>query len=143
VAAVSADRAKTAAAFIHGEGRTVVVPHRVAWQLVERAGLGSYATETRGRDEEVDNVLMALRIAARVWEQDCTSATSGSRLAEVAEVPAPSGLMSTKQAADRLDITDRAVRLACRQGRLPALREGRSYRIDPAHLEHYRTQRAS
>lgn len=43
-------------------------------------------------------------------------------------------LMTYRQAAQVLGVTDRTLRTLVREGRLPAVRFGRSVRIDPADL---------
>lgn len=119
-----------------GKTGLVWLPPDIAWNLVTRAGLGDYALEQRGRDVDVDDALMALRIAAQVHVRDVTSAT-GSRVDPSPEAPPPSAAMSTFEAAERLGISDRAVRLACSTRRLPATQVGGRWRIEPTDVAAY------
>lgn len=122
------------------QGPTVMVPARVAAWLEVRAGLSSVRARARGNDPEVDAVLLALRIAGLAWR---TSAT-GSEVEPEPEVPRESSQwLSTGQAAGLLGITDRAVRLAIREGRLEAQQVAGRYRISRPNFEHYRAARAA
>ncbi|MFE5293003.1 helix-turn-helix domain-containing protein [Isoptericola sp. NPDC056618] len=122
------------------EGPAVVVPARVAAWLDARANLSALRMKSRGADPEVDDVLLGLRVAALAWR---TSAT-GSAVDPEPEVPRESSQwLSTGQAANLLGITDRAVRLAIREGRLVAEQVAGRYRISRANVEHYRAARAA
>jgi excisionase family DNA binding protein len=46
-------------------------------------------------------------------------------------------LLTYRQAAQVLGVTDRTLRTLVREGRLPAVRFGRSVRIDPADLRRF------
>lgn len=141
---MSRDRPRPVSAFVHGaDGPVVVVPARIAWELVERAGLRTFADRSRGRDEERDNVLRGLIFLAQWWAQEGSASASGSTVDAPAEVAPRSVSMSTRQAADQLGVTDRAVRLACASGRLPAAQTDGRWRIAPADLEHYRRARVA
>ncbi|WP_171467684.1 helix-turn-helix domain-containing protein [Cellulosimicrobium sp. 72-3] len=122
------------------QGPAVMVPARVAAWLEVRAGLSSVRAKARGTDPEVDAVLFALRMAGLAWR---TSAT-GSEVEPEPEVPRESSQwLSTGQAAELLGITDRAVRLAIREGRLDAEQVAGRYRISRPNFEHYRAARAA
>ncbi|MGW0456045.1 helix-turn-helix domain-containing protein [Gordonia sputi] len=125
--------------YIHGEhGRIVVVPGRVAAWLEKRCGLNELRVSVRGCDSEVDSVLMALRLAALEWR----SAATGTETTASAEPPAISeAWVTTTQAAGMLGISDRAIRKAIAENRIPATRVGNAWRIAREDLEHYRAAR--
>lgn len=119
-------------AYIHGGPVPVVImPARVSAWLERHADLNRIRVENRGNDPEVDSVLVALRLAALAWR---TSTTGSSQAAEPEELPA---LMSTAQVADHLDVTDRAVRHAIKEGRLKAHRDGSRWKVAIEDLIHY------
>jgi excisionase family DNA binding protein len=62
---------------------------------------------------------------------------------DIAEVgPRLEQWLSPAQVADRLWITDRAVRLACQQGRMAGELVGNRWRITEAAVESFKTERA-
>lgn len=136
---MSAPRYRPPEQYVHGGGEVVIVPARVAAWLSRHASLDRIRTEVRGTDAEVDAVLVALRVSALYW---LTSAT-GSDVVPEPEVAAPSKRMSTTQAAGRLGITDRAVRLAIAESRLPAEQVAGRWQINRSDVEHYRAARAA
>jgi excisionase family DNA binding protein len=119
-------------AYLHGGPVPVVImPARVAAWLEVRAGLNDLRVDHRGRDAEVDSVLVALRTSALAWR---TSVTGSIQAAEPEKLPA---LLSTQQVADHLDLTDRAVRHAIKEGRLKAHRDGTRWKVTREDLAHY------
>lgn len=123
--------------YVHTAG--VHVPLRIASLLFRRAGLEQYHLTHRGQDPEADAVIAALKLADRRWRASVgvtdtrkpTEATPRSKWLKAAEV------------ADQLGVTAAAVRLACRQERLPAeLVDGR-WRISREDFEHYRGSRSA
>src|SRR4051794_16717822 len=131
-------RARPPEAYVHGiNGPAAVVPGRVAAWLNARGGLNELRMRIRGEDPEVDAVLVALSVAGTAW---LTSAC-GTGDASAPEVPPQSTWLTTTEAADRLGLTDRAIRLACSTGRLPAERAGGRWRISREDVEHYRAAR--
>lgn len=136
---VSAPRYRGPEQYVHGGGAVVVVPARVASWLLRHAQLDRVRAEVRGADPEVDAVLVALTVSGLHWR----TAATGSDVAPEPEVGAPSQWMSTTQASDSLGITDRAVRLAIRDQRLPAEQVGGRWRISREDVEHYRAARAA
>lgn len=119
------------------DGRAVIVPARVAL-LVERY-FGAAAWQ-RLRDElyvrrdvEACEVLRALHAEALLVRESVTcapSASCGSTVAERAEVAAPSSVMTTTDVAIEAGCTDRAVRMAAREGRLLGRLEDRRWVFD-------------
>lgn len=132
---------KPPGAYLHGDGPAcvVIVPARVAAWLATRTNLRNVRISARGTDPEVYAVLHDLHRAALAWR---TSA-AGSVDAPVPEEPRPSEWGSTTQAAGLLGITDRAVRLAVREGRLPAQQVAGRWRVTREDVEHYRAARAA
>ncbi|MDQ0865723.1 helix-turn-helix domain-containing protein [Arthrobacter globiformis] len=122
-------------AYVHGlNGPVVVIPARVCAWLERYARLNEVRIQERGSDPEVDAVLVAVRLAALTWR---TTAT-GTPVAAKPEVdPDLKQWMSTGQAADKLGITDRAVRLAIQEQRLHANNINGRWRITQEDLQHF------
>lgn len=133
--------AKPPGAYLHGDGPAciVIVPARIANWLATRTNLSEVRINSRGTDPEVYAVLAALHRAGLAWR---TSATGSSAPAEP-EAATPSKWMSTTQAALQLGVTDRAIRLAIGQHRLPAENLDGRWRITREDLEHYRAARTT
>lgn len=123
-------------AYLHGGPNPVtIVPARVAAWLSRHANLSQIRIENRGNDQEVDSVLVALHHAALAWR---TSVTGSDQAPEAEELPR---WITVKEAADLLDLTDRAVRLACQEGRLKARQEQGQWRIAQEDFIHYQNAR--
>lgn len=118
-------------------GPEVVVSGRAAAWLLRYAGLNEYHLDHRGEDAEIDETLVALKVAALTWRNTAT----GTADAPKAELDAQSHWLSTKQAADALAMTDRAIRKAIRENRLKANRVGRAYRINREQLAHFKARK--
>lgn len=129
------------AAYVHGVGGPVVViPARVCAWLERHAELNEVRIRERGADQEVDAVLVAIRLAALTWR---TSAT-GTAVAAKPEANADlNQWLSTTQAADILYITDRAVRLAIKEGRLKATNVDGRWRITREDIAHFNAAKAA
>lgn len=131
---------------VHGlDGPVVLVSGRVAAWLLSRAQLAEYHTQHRGADAEVDQVLVALKLAALAWRERNVGGTDhGTRAADTPVRTAPSPTWLTTMAAARaLGIGARAIRKAIGARRLPATWAGGQWWIDPEDVAHYRTQRAA
>ncbi len=130
---------KPPGSYVFGTGadQHVIVPARVAAILFRRAGLADYHRQNRGIDPELDSLLVALREAGREW----VASVSGSEPRKAAEPESLSSRVSAREAADLLGVTDRAVRLACTQGRIPAEQVDGRWLIDREDVEHYRAAR--
>lgn len=122
-------------AYVHGvDAPVVVIPARVCAWLERHASLNEVRIRERGADPEVDAVLVAVRLAALTWR---TTAT-GTPVAAKPEAPTDlNQWFSTGQAADRLGITDRAVRLAIQEQRLHATNVAGRWRISKEDLQHF------
>lgn len=97
------------------------------------AALAAVAGEQAGR--ELEWSLVELREAARQWEervaQDRAGSVSGTAEQRSAEPEAGSSHeLTTTQAAALLGVSDGIVRRWCREGRIVAVRRGRSWVID-------------
>ncbi|MGY1830144.1 helix-turn-helix domain-containing protein [Geodermatophilus sp. SYSU D01180] len=125
--------------YVHGldNAGIVIVPARVAEWLHRHLELDTARKASRGIDSEVDNVLVALRVAALNWR----ASVHGTSPRNVPETKPLSAWLSTTQAADALGLTDRAVRTACSDGRLDAQRVDGRWRISREALEHHRAAR--
>jgi len=128
-------------AYVHGvAGPVVVVPARVCAWLERYARLNEVRIQNRGADAEVDAVLVALRLAALTWR----NAATGTPVAVKPEATADlNQWLSTTQAADILYITDRAVRLAIAEKRLPATQVNGRYRIAREDIQHFAAAKAA
>ncbi len=124
--------------YVHGiDGAVVIVPGRVAAWLTQQLGLDRLRSEVRGMDAEVDHVLIGLAVAASDWR----ASAYGTSPRNTPELAPKSSWLTTTEVADLLDMTDRAIRLACQSGRLPAERVGDRWQISREQFEHYRAAR--
>ena len=98
----------------------MIVPARVAAWLDERVDFRRLRVGARGDDAEVDAVLIALRTVALAHVTSGSGSSNFRKRDAEPEVVAPSDVMTTTAAADVLGMTDRGVRLACVEGRIPA-----------------------
>jgi excisionase family DNA binding protein len=127
-------------AYVHGiDGAVAVVPARVAAWMDARFHLGQVRQAVRGFDPEVDAALLGLHLAAMTWP----ASDHGSEQGKCAEVEPPCTWVGTRQAADRLNITERAVRQAIATKRLPAEQVDGRWRITRDDVEHYRAAQAN
>lgn len=114
--------------YVHGPG--VLVPARVAHAL------DTHLATLRNRslnDPDVANVLQALHIAATRW---ATSAR-GSQPLPIPEATPRSGLLTTEQAARRLNVSSRQVINLLAGGRLTGELESGRWRITSESLAHH------
>ena len=126
---------KPPSAYLHGgDSPVVIVPARVARILVRRFALDRYHVANRGRDPELDSVLVALKTAGVRWRASFV----GSSDAPDEEV-LPASVLTTRQAAQLLGMTSRAVRFALAEGRLEGrLLDSRRWEVSRESVEHYR-----
>lgn len=128
------------AAYIHGNyGPIAIVPGRVAAWLESRLQLDRVRREIRGADAEIDFVLIALGTVANAWR----TAETGSKAAAEPEAGPTSKWVGTQQAATALSITERAVRLAIAEHRLPAEKVDGRWRITREDIAHAQAARAA
>ncbi|MDN4595907.1 helix-turn-helix domain-containing protein [Leifsonia virtsii] len=120
-------------------GPEVIISGRAAAFLLRYAGLNQYHVDHRGEDPEIDQTLVALKVAALAWRGTAT----GTQEAAKPELDRGSQWLSTSQAAAAIQVTDRAIRKAIRERRLHAEKVGRTYRISREQLAHYRERRGS
>jgi excisionase family DNA binding protein len=124
---------------VFGTGRdaVVVVPARVASWLNAR-GLNELRAASRGVDPNVDNVLSALALAGAQW----LASVHGTTQRKAPEMAPLCPWMTTAEVADLLYLSDRAVRMACKNGRLRADQIDGRWRISREDFEHFRAARA-
>jgi excisionase family DNA binding protein len=120
-------------------GPEVIVSGRAAAWLLRYAGLNEYHLDHRGEDAEIDETLVALKVAGLAWRNTATGTVDAPK----AELDAQSDWLSTKQAADALAMTDRAIRKAIRENRLKATTVGRAYRINREQLAHFKARKGN
>ncbi|QSZ54497.1 hypothetical protein AYX19_16925 [Paenarthrobacter ureafaciens] len=115
------------------------MPARIAAWLERNLNLNQVRINARGADPEVDSVLNAMRLVALTWRTTVT----GSSQAPEPEVTRESKWYSTTEAAERLGITDRAVRLAIKEKRLHATNLDGRWRITTEDIEHFKAAKAA
>jgi len=125
---------------VHGiNGPVVIISARVCAYLNRYAALEEFRIAHRGTDQEVDNTLVAMALAARTWRSSATGTTA----AEPPEPAAPLEWLSTTQAATRLGVTPRAITKAISEKRIQADSIDGKWRISPESLAHYKAHRAA
>lgn len=148
---------RPASTLVHGvDGPVVVISGRVAAYLGRYAGLDDYRAQHRGRDAEVDEALVALRVVAMAWRaravgtaaspdvvDDAGCADTTVRATGTQPAASSSHGLTTTQAAARLGVGAEAIRKAIREERLPAQQLDGRWWIEPEALEHYRAARAA
>jgi excisionase family DNA binding protein len=122
------------------EQLVTIVPGDVATVLLLRAGLDEYRRDHRGENPRVDRVLIQLTEAAIRWRE---LADHGQKRAPNADTMPPSQRLTTKQAASITGVSDRTIRRAITEGRLPAEWAGRSYLISRDDVGRYRATRGA
>jgi hypothetical protein len=94
---------------------------------------------SRGNDPEVHSVLQALHRASLPWR----TTVSGSNQAPEPEEAPQSKWYSTIEAAERLGITDPAMRPAIAEDRLATKSLNGRWRTTPEDIEHFETAKAA
>lgn len=135
-AAPASPVARSAESLVFGldSDATVLVSARVAAVLMVRAGLHKYERTHRGDDWDVDQALIALRSAACSYLNRMSA--NGHQVAPITVTQARSA-MTTAEAADRLDCSERTVRRMIQSRQLSAQRIGRQWLIDPGDVDRY------
>ena len=122
------------------DGPAVVVSGRFAYWLERTVNLRRLALDVRGSDAELTEALHAIHLAALTFEEQAASATGRKQETEP-EVTPESTYVTTPKAADLLGCTDRAVRLACSEGRLSGRCIDGRWRVDRQDLERFKELR--
>lgn len=117
------------------DGITAVLSGRAARRIYYWAHLDQFAEKVRGRDPELDQALETLRVAGERWARS----ESGTPTPSPAE-PRPEWV-TTREAAEMLGMTDRGVRKAIADDRLPADCSGGPWLIHREHLAHFAATR--
>lgn len=122
-------------------GMGVVISAETAYLIETFGGLGELRRRLRGRYPQVSQELLDLRYVAMSFDprQLPEAEVESAELAAQSEV----GWLSPQRVADLLGITDRAVRLACSQGRIEAEQVGSRWRISQEAFKHYKAARAA
>ena len=120
------------------EQLVVLVPADVGFVLLTRARLDQFRRANRGENPRVDRVLLAMTEAAIRWRE---LSDRGQNRAPNADTAPPLQRLTTRQVADLTGVSDRTIRRAITDGRLPAERAGRFYLIDRRDVGRYRTTR--
>lgn len=115
----------------------VYVSSRVCAYLNRYGGLEDFRLAHRGTDSEVDNTLVAIRMAELAWR----GAATGTRKPAQPELATSSEWLSTSQAEIHLKIGARAIRKALNQGRLQGEQVAGRWRISREAIAHYRANK--
>lgn len=135
---------RDAETYVHGVDASgnpapvVIVSARVAAYLNKYAHLDDFRISIRGTDKEVDDILVALRYADVWWRNSVT----GTKPSSSREPRSQSEWLTTRQAALKANITQRAIRKAIEEKRLEAKRIGNMWQIAQIDLQHFLAQRA-
>ena len=124
----------------------VVVPARVAAVLHRLTALDRVRLEHRGADEELDAVLAAMAAADRWWRSSVGGTHrdgAGSESASSGHGSYRAATWSTSEVAAAAGISERAVRRAAAEARLPGRRIGRTWLFDPVDVRTWREARSA
>lgn len=110
---------------ITNDGSAIVSPRMARW-LEKQAGMtADRRIRLRDTDPEAYITLAALHLAA------CCSENGTESVAGQCDSSKSNMWMSTREAANALNVTDRCVRKWCKTGRLRAVLSGSRWLIDP------------
>lgn len=127
--------------YVHGldgvNHHVVILSGRVCAKLERLAQLHTIRVDQRGIDPEFDAMLGAMRIAALAWRDSAT----GTKTVPLPEAETRLRWFSTTEVADRLNVTDRAIRQAITDGRLPARKLDGHWRIGREDFEQFKAAR--
>ena len=128
----------------------VLVPSWLAAWIEARTDLNRVRIAARGENVAVDDGLAKFHAVALQHDPAAgltSAATSDCGSSFVAKAELPQGLdqhpLTSSEASGLIGISDRAVRLACSAGRLPARQLGGSWLIDRADALNYKTRRSA
>ncbi|WP_448440397.1 helix-turn-helix domain-containing protein [Mycolicibacterium sp. XJ2] len=112
---------------------SVIVPPRIAAWLERHAGItAELRIRLRGTDPEAYEVLTALHLAAlKRSNSDCGTKVAGGQ----GETTESEQWLTTSEAAELADVTDRCIRNWIAAGQLPAARHGGRWLINRIALE--------
>lgn len=109
-----------------------LVTDRLAYLLVRTPQFNQMRATVRGGDRDVDDLLITISKRGRAWRDYVDVST----LRKSAEVPVK--WFTPAEVANQTGVTGHAVRLAIREGRLPATKIDGRWQISPADLVAYR-----
>ena len=119
-------------------GAVAVLPGYVCWLLNNAAGLDKLRTQVRGQNPDLDQGLMAIRLAGLAYESSCTGTKPAPQPEPMSKSHQPTTeTYGTSTAATILGISDRAVRKAIAEKRLHATRLDGRYRMTQQDLATY------
>jgi excisionase family DNA binding protein len=129
---------------VHGiNGPFVVIDGQVCAILDQLLSLDKVYRHHRGRNEQFDQSLTAIRLAAAAYTQKSCRGPDPAPQPDIASHSQRqhNTTVSTSQAATMLGITDRSVRRLIQQKRLPATCFDGRYRLHPDDVKNYRGAR--
>ncbi|MDO9439888.1 MAG: helix-turn-helix domain-containing protein [Beijerinckiaceae bacterium] len=109
-----------------------IVPPRIAYLLTLHTGIDDYRKRARGDDHDLDTALNAIRFAAMQYAASANGTHTRKRAEGALNWYTPS------QVANQTGVTAHAVRLAIREGRLPAEKVDGHWRVSPADYKNFR-----
>lgn len=124
--------------YVHGlAGPLGLIEGPEAVALLNYCDMGAYLREHRGTNPHLDRAIAKLRLVSLAYR----GTGHGTFPAEPQEPAKRSdGRLTTRQAADLLGVTPRAVTKAINEGRLPAKRFAGRWLIDPDRVDTARTE---
>jgi excisionase family DNA binding protein len=117
-------------------GPVSVIEGAEATALITTFKLDVYSRTTRGANTDVDRAIAKLRLCSAAHRARADPGTFGAEPAEPVRVS--DRQLTTREASHLLGITDRAVRKAITEGRLPAERSGGRWLINSEDVARYR-----
>lgn len=116
------------AAFVSG----IIIPARIAYLIEKNTRLDEYRRRSRGGDPELDTALHGIHWAAMTWAVTANGSVPRKRSEAAVEWYTP------EQIATQTRLTGHAIRLAIREGRLPAEKVDGRWRVTPADYRNFR-----
>jgi excisionase family DNA binding protein len=124
-------------------GPVAVIPGQICAKLDKLLRLRKVHGQIRGQDAELDQALVAIRLAGSAYRQSASVGTVSTPQEEpVSQSKSQlNDTLGTTEAANLLHMTRRAVSKECKQKRLPATFVGGRYRITHQDLAEYMAER--
>jgi excisionase family DNA binding protein len=125
------------------KGTSVVIDGRICAVLNKLLGLDRIRSQVRGQDPQLDQELLAIRLAGIAYESSAAGTVSAPRPEPVSQSHQQlnGDTVNTTTAATILGITDRAVRKAITEKRLKATQLDGRYRITREDLSAFMADR--
>ena len=121
------------------QGAVAVIDGRICHMLNKLVGLDKLRAQVRGQDAQLDQTLLAIRLAGVAFDEITSAGTISAPQGETLPQSQSqlNDTLGTTEAAALLHITRRAVSNECKQKRLPSTLIGGRYRITRDDLAAY------